>query len=178
MIAACLQDMKQQGRLAVGITFVLSRHRCSRDATPSPCGIPFETIPGLILERLESPGRRRNSLHHRRLFKQRHAAQPPAAARTHQDIEPSRFAASTAHRNAPARDGLTGRASSFASTTVRGRGLDTVQCRRDKPGPWTAKRRTSLSARRLSPRPRGPCSIRVGAAMSECCVLVGMRSTI
>ena len=60
----------------------------------------------MILECLESPGRRpcrprlgylrrqaevsQDSLHHSRLLNQGHEAQPPAAARTRQDIESKR----------------------------------------------------------------------------------------
>jgi len=82
------------------------RHPSSRDATLSAGGIEFGRVPGLILECLESPGRRpgrprlgylrrqaevsHDSLHNRRLFNERHEAQPPAAARTRQDIESKR----------------------------------------------------------------------------------------
>ena len=60
---------------------------------PSPGSIEFGTVTGLILERLESPRRRpcrprlgylrwqaevsQDSLHHRRVFNQRHEAEPP-----------------------------------------------------------------------------------------------------
>ena len=69
----------------------------------SPGRIEFGTVAGLILKRLMSPRRRacrprlgclrrqaevsQDSLHHRRLFNQRHEAQPPATPRTRQDIE-------------------------------------------------------------------------------------------
>jgi hypothetical protein len=67
----------------------------------------------LILERLESPGRRpcrprlgylrrqaevsQHSLHHSCLLNQGHEVQPPAAARTRQDIEPK----GTSHEVSP-----------------------------------------------------------------------------
>jgi hypothetical protein len=70
-------------------------------------------MPRLILERLESPGRRtgrprlgylcrqaevsQDSLHHGRLFNQRHEAQPPAAPRARQNVEPKRPRMSSAH---------------------------------------------------------------------------------
>src|SRR2546422_10154686 len=79
-------------------------HLSPRDATPSPGGIEFGSVSGLILECLESPGRRpggprlgyprrqaevsQDSLHHRRLFNERHGAQPPAAATNRSHASP------------------------------------------------------------------------------------------
>jgi hypothetical protein len=78
-----------------------TRLLAGRDA--SSRRVEFGSVPGLILEHLGSPRRRpcrsrlgnlrrqaevsQDPLHHSRMLNQSHEAQPPAAARTRQDIE-------------------------------------------------------------------------------------------
>jgi hypothetical protein len=49
-----------------------------------------------------------DSLHHRRLFNERYESQPPAAARTRQDIPSKRAPHQRGHLYAPGRDGPAG----------------------------------------------------------------------